>query len=194
MKPNTSRIILSLCLALFATAMSFAQTATIKGKISLPNNENADNVSVTLKGTKIGTLTDGQGQYEIKNLKAGSYILKVSLVGYAAKEKSIGLAAGDEIVENFDLTPSSELLKEITIETAKANPFARKESAVVSKMPLKDIENPQIYNTISSELLKEQVVTNFDDALKNAPGIDKLWESTGRGGDGAGYFSLRGFA
>src|SRR5699024_6615601 len=29
--------------------------------------------------------------------------------------------------------------------------------------------------------------------FKNAPGIYKLWESTGRGGNGTGYYSLRGF-
>ena len=34
---------------------------------------------------------------------------------------------------------------------------------------------------------------NFEDALNNAVGIEKLWTSTGRGGDGAGYYSLRGF-
>lgn len=42
--------------------------------------------------------------------------------------------------------------------------------------------------------MKEQIIVNFDDALKNTSGIDKLWSSTGRGGDGAAYFSLRGFS
>lgn len=42
--------------------------------------------------------------------------------------------------------------------------------------------------------MESQVITNFDDALKNASGIYKLWESTGRGNDGAGYYSIRGFA
>jgi iron complex outermembrane receptor protein len=60
-------------------------------------------------------------------------------------------------------------------------------------MPLKNIENPQVYSTVSSQLLKEQVVTNYEDALKNVPGIFKLWETTGRGGDGGAYYSLRGF-
>src|SRR5690606_957799 len=40
----------------------------------------------------------------------------------------------------------------------------------------------------------EQNITNFNDALKNATGITRLWESTGRGGDGAEYYSMRGFA
>ncbi|WP_304143950.1 TonB-dependent siderophore receptor, partial [Mesoflavibacter zeaxanthinifaciens] len=52
----------------------------------------------------------------------------------------------------------------------------------------------QVYSTVTNEILKSQIVTNFDDALKNATGVEQLWTSTGRGGDGAGYFSLRGFS
>ena len=175
-------------------ATSFSQTGTITGQVSLSTGSAADNVSVTLKNTQIGTVTDEAGNYEIKNLKPGTYILRVTLVGHGTKEKSVTLSSGSEIVENFELVSSTEQLEDVTIENGKANKFGRRESAVVSKMPLKDIENPQVYNTITAEVLKEQNITNFDDALKNAPGIDKLWSSTGRGGDGAGYFSLRGFA
>ncbi|MCH5690422.1 TonB-dependent receptor plug domain-containing protein [Niabella sp. W65] len=64
----------------------------------------------------------------------------------------------------------------------------------LSKMPLLNLENPQVYNVISKDLMKEQVVVTFDDALKNAPGVNRLWSSTGRPGDGAGYFSMRGFS
>lgn len=51
-----------------------------------------------------------------------------------------------------------------------------------------------MYNTITTDLLESQIVTNFDDALKNAAGVENLWTSTGRGGDGAGYYSMRGFS
>lgn len=84
-----------------------------------------------------------------------------------------------------------------TLEEVEINnkyKYKREKSTTVSKMPLNNIENPQVYNTVTSELLKEQVVTNFNDALKNATGITRLWESTGRGGDGAEYYSMRGFA
>lgn len=186
--------IMSICLLLIFSTAWAQQTASIKGRITLSDNSGADNVSVVIKGTQIGAATDADGNYEIKNLKAGNYVIKVSAVGFSSKEKAISLNSGDEIIENFTIASNSEQLSEVTVNGNKTNPYGRKESAIVSKMPLKDIENPQVYNTISNELLKEQVITNFDDALKNAPGIDKLWESTGRGGDGAGYFSLRGFA
>lgn len=165
----------------------------ISGTVTLSGNTPAENISVVLKGTFLSSVTNAQGQYEIKNIKPGTYVIKVSAIGIKAMEENITIAAGETLSKNFQLSESQEELNEIVIN-GNTNKFARTKSEVVSKMPLKDIENPQVYNTISAEVLKEQVVTNFDDALKNAPGLDKLWESTGRAGDGAGYFSLRGFA
>ncbi|MCM0665213.1 TonB-dependent receptor [Flavobacterium tyrosinilyticum] len=186
---------LSFCFALMTSVSALAQEkATIKGQISLTNNQAADNVSVTLKGTKIGTNTDANGFYEIKNIKPGNYVIKVSGIGYSSKEKSVSLNGGDSIIEDFRISENSQELNEIVVNGNRKNPLARKETQQVSRLPLKNLENPQVYTTITAELLKEQVVTNLDDALKNAPGLTPLWASTGRGGDGAGYFSLRGFA
>ncbi|SDL51602.1 TonB-dependent siderophore receptor [Chryseobacterium taihuense] len=72
--------------------------------------------------------------------------------------------------------------------------YLTKDSQSANKMPLKDIENPQVYNTVNKNVIKEQVVTNFNDALKNVTGISRLWESTGRGNDGGEYYSMRGFS
>jgi iron complex outermembrane receptor protein len=83
-------------------------------------------------------------------------------------------------------------LKEVEINNKYK--YRREKSTTVSKMPLNNIENSQVYNTVTSELIKEQLVTNFYDAIKNATGITRLWESTGRGTDGAEYYSMRGFA
>lgn len=91
-------------------------------------------------------------------------------------------------------TDSTKVLKEVTVEGLRENKYKKESSTNVSKMPLKDIENPQVYNSIPANLLKEQVVTNFNDALKNATGVTRLWESTGRNGDGAEYYSMRGFS
>lgn len=81
-----------------------------------------------------------------------------------------------------------------SVEISNKYKYKREKSTTVSKMPLNNIENPQVYNTVTAELIKEQLVTNFNDALKNATGVSRLWESTGRGTDGAEYFSMRGFA
>lgn len=178
---------------LVSITMVAQERGKINGKISLSGNTPAENISVALKGTAYSAVTNQQGNYEIRNIKPGTYSIRVSAIGITPVEESIIVAAGQTVTKDFTLSESQEQLNEVVID-GNSNKFTRKESEVVSKMPLKDIENPQVYNTITAEVLKEQVITNFDDALKNAPGLDKLWESTGRGGDGAGYFSLRGFA
>ncbi|RZJ63814.1 MAG: TonB-dependent siderophore receptor, partial [Flavobacterium sp.] len=159
----------------------------------LSDNAPAENISVVLKQTSYAAITDGQGGYEIRNVQPGTYIMVVTAIGISAIEESITIEPGQRIVKNFTLKESQQELEEIIIKEEQSR-FSRAKSQTVARMPLKNIENPQVYNTVTAELLREQVVSNFDDALKNVPGIDRLWESTGRGGDGAGYFSLRGFA
>jgi len=182
------------CLLFISAFTAWAQErGTLSGTISLSDNTAAENISVALKGTSYGTISDSEGHYEIKGIKAGNYVLRIAAIGITTVEEYISVVAGQTEIRNFNLSQNQQQLDEIVIDNS-TNKFTKTKSDIVAKMPLKDIENPQVYNTITSEVLKQQVVTNFDDALKNAPGLDKLWESTGRAGDGAGYFSLRGFA
>ncbi|WP_406844978.1 TonB-dependent siderophore receptor [Flavobacterium soyae] len=195
MKFKLTFTVLSFCFFLLTGTTIWAQEkASIKGQVTLNNNESTDNISVILKGTRLGTITDEQGNYKIKNIKPGTYTIKISGVGFNTIEKKTTVNEGEELIQNFTLITNSEELSEVVINGGKTNHYARKENQQVSRLPLKNLENPQVYTTITGEVLKEQVVTNFDDALKNAPGITQLWASTGRGGDGAGYYSLRGFA
>jgi len=140
------------CLMMLLTASaSFAQTGTIKGTVSLSNDEAADNISVTLKGTKIGTTTDAQGNYEIKNIRPGNYILKVSVIGFSSKEKNVEVSAGSNLVENFTLLTTSEALTEVFVK-GNANKYTKSESQYVSRMTIKNLENAQVYNVVTKEL------------------------------------------
>ncbi|MEC8885425.1 MAG: TonB-dependent receptor plug domain-containing protein, partial [Bacteroidota bacterium] len=135
------------------------------------------------------------GVFELNRVPAGAYRLSISYVGFQTRYVDVSVSTNStKDLGTIQLVEAQEMLGVVSINGKKHNKFTRETSVSVSKMPLADIENPQVYNTITSSLLEEQIVTNFDDALKNAPGIDKLWESTGRGNDGAGYYSLRGFA
>ncbi|KIX22495.1 hypothetical protein SY27_01225 [Flavobacterium sp. 316] len=91
-------------------------------------------------------------------------------------------------------TDTIKQLKEVIIEGKKEIKYTKETSSTVSKMNLKELENPQVYNSISAALLKDQVATNFNDAIKNATGITRVWESTGRGGDGGEFYTMRGFS
>lgn len=93
--------------------------------------------------------------------------------------------------------PKDSILNTVLEEVVVSGAYKRYKTASsvsAARMPLKNLENPQVYNSISKNLLEDQLVTQLDQALKNAVGVSRLWESTGRGGDGAAFYSMRGFS
>ncbi len=189
--------LLAFCFALFYTTFGFSQSkGDLEGRVMDQNNKPLAKVSINLKGTNYGTETNSEGEFMLKNVTSGNYILRASYLGFQPQEQQVVVQNGKNgNLATIVLMAREEKLGEVILNAQGRNiDFGRSKSDYVAKLPLKDIENPQVYNTITAELLDEQVITNFDDAIKNSPGITKLWESTGRGGDGAGYYSLRGFA
>ncbi|MDT0644179.1 TonB-dependent receptor [Zunongwangia sp. F363] len=192
---NQKYFLLMLLLAVVQQGLA-QSNGSLRGKIINNNRAAVSNANIDIEGTSIGTESEDDGEFVLRNIPGGNYTLRISYVGYQTKEIAVSVQNGrTTTVPNIILNSKEEQLGEVVLRAnANTNEFARTKSEYVAKLPLKDIENPQVYNTITTELMKEQVVTDFDDALKNVPGIFKLWESTGRGNDGAGYFSLRGFA
>ena len=171
-----------------------SQSGIIRGKVISNENVPLENVNIMLNNTQLGTETSANGTFEIADIEAGSYTLKVSFVGYTTQKIQVMVTENQTTdIADITLKKSVQSLDEVMVNGERKNKFSRKQSIAVSKLPLANIENSQVYNTVSAELIKDQVVTNFDDALNNVAGLDRLWESTGRGNDGAGYFSLRGF-
>ena len=194
MKKLYQPLLLAITIIIFAVAGAYAQQrGTIKGKVTTSDNKPADFVTVGLKGTKYGTMTDANGNYTIK-APEGAYTLMVSAVGIQSIETAVTVTANQTAtVPAVALNTSMAQLEVVNVNVSRINRITRKQSVDVGKMPLNTLENAQVYSTISSELLKEQQVFSVDDALRNAPGIQRLWEPTGRAGDGGGYYSLRGF-
>lgn len=172
-----------------------AQNENLKGKVVSIQSTPLAGVNIQILSTTKGTITNNLGEFEIKGLLAGTYELKASYLGYSSKTISFKITNNHNVyLQPIVLVEGEEQLNEIVIESNGINKIIKSEGIFVSKLPLKNIENPQVYNSISNEILKEQVVTNINDAIKNATGVARLWESTGRGGDGAEYYSLRGFS
>ncbi|WP_066225157.1 TonB-dependent receptor [Formosa haliotis] len=188
------KIIFSFVALLFTSLVINAQHLKVDGIISDAENNPIIGANVIIKESTHGAQTDVDGRFEIINLEAGQYIAMVSYLGYKTKEVPFSLSNSDMTLPTIVLYEGQEILSEVVIDGKRRNMFARKQTAYVAKLPLKDLENTQVYSTVTTDLLESQITTNFEDALDNATGIQQLWTSTGRGGDGAGYYSLRGFS
>ncbi len=192
----TKTLSLLTTLSLLFCSMSFAQNGSIIGTITDHTQVPLTGVNIVIKHTPQGTQSDIDGNFEIINISNGSYTLVISYIGFKTREVPFSISNNTtNNLGTLTLYEGNELLSEVILNGERKNKFSRKKTAYVSKLPLKDLENSQVYSTVTSELLESQIVTNFDDAIKNATGISKLWESTGRNpGTGTGYFSVRGFS
>lgn len=187
--------LMTLALLFVAVVSATAQNNKLTGKVTDVDNSPLMGVNISVVGTGLGSQTDFDGAFSIQNVEAGTYTLQVSYIGFKTKELVVTIAGNvKNNIDTIKLYEGNEILKEVIVNGERVNKFSRKSTAYVAKLPLKDLENTQVYNTITSDLLVSQITTKFDDALKNAVGVDKLWSSTGRGGDGSGYYSIRGFS
>ena len=146
------------------------QAGIIKGIVTTIDGAPAQGIAVKLRNTSKGTIANTSGSFEFKNLPIGDYVVEFSMIGY---ETSTAEASITEVKPMADLSVqldfTSRKLDEVIISSG-GNRFAKKESDDVSKMAISNMENPQVYSVVSKELMKEQIVTDYNSAFKNVPG------------------------
>ncbi|THU39261.1 TonB-dependent siderophore receptor [Niastella caeni] len=174
------------------TVLVAQQQGVLQGKVTTADGKPAEGITVGLANKKLATATNQQGEYKLTGIKPGSYTIRVTAVGLQQVDKAITINEGEIIVTDFVLTENHAYLQEVVIAAGKNKPYSNG-SETVAKMPLARLENPQAYTTISKDLIREQIITDFGNALKNTPGLYKIQGNRGINSDGATYYSLRGF-
>ncbi|GAB3295284.1 TonB-dependent receptor domain-containing protein [Hymenobacter tenuis] len=187
------RLGLTSSLLAFPILVYAQQSAAIRGTVTTVDGKPAEAVTIGLKSRSQGAITNNQGQYSIERVRDGQYTVVVTAVGLKTEEKLVTVSGGQAVTLDFTLSENAEQLREVIVNGARVNRFARKSSDYVAKMPLSNLENPQVYATVGKELLSEQLVFTVDDAMRNAVGVQRMWEATGRAGDGGSFYNSRGF-
>lgn len=90
-----------------------------------------------------------------------------------------------------DSSVQSKHIEEVIVSGVKK--YAEKKSDYVAKMPLKNLENPQVYTVLPKELMQQQVATDLQSSLNLLPGVNNVSVSVGSGGVGLGL-TMRGFS
>ena len=85
----------------------YSQYNSLSGKI-FNNGQALPYVNIYVKNKKLGTASDNEGFYEIKNIPNGTYTLIISSLGY--KTKSITIAFNNnQIIRDFSLESDNSL-------------------------------------------------------------------------------------
>lgn len=156
---------------LFSSLIIFAQQhAVINGNVKISNGKAAPQISIMLKGKNIGATTDEKGDFVIKHVKAGNYIIKASAVGIHPTEKIISVREGETKTVDFILAVNDEALQEVKIAAIKNKYKVSLPSATLRlNEPL--LEAPQNIQIVSEQVIKDQQITSMSDGvIRNVSG------------------------
>lgn len=179
-------------LILCATYTS-AQTGRLRGKVvAASDSSTVEAAVVKVKGTTVGGYTDDKGLFSFP-IERGTYVVQFSYLGGKSVEREVKVAAGQTVnMGTVSVDASAKQLNEVVVN-GMIRKFAQKKSDYVSRMPVKNLENPQVYTVVPKELLAEQITVDFRNVLTSSPGVSAATLGVGSGGTGLSM-RLRGFA
>ncbi len=129
-------------------------TYDIKGKVT-SEGEPLPFATIFLEDNSKGTTTDDKGNFTIKDLKPGTYILIASFTGIRTEKKRVTIT-DENINVNFNLINKNDL-DEVVVTGTRTKKSRR--------------DSPVIVNLINSETLEQVVATDLSEGLRFQPGL-----------------------
>lgn len=114
-------------------------------------------VTVRIKGTTTGTVSDATGHFLLKNLPVGKHIIVLSFLGYQTLEQEVNIEADKTVEIKSALHPQIFDMDEVVV-TGSRNETNKRESAT-------------IVNVLSAKLFETTASNNVAEALNFQPGL-----------------------
>jgi outer membrane receptor protein involved in Fe transport len=142
---------LALCVAVAAHA---GTTGKLSGVVRDAKKQPLAGANVALPDARLGALTDSAGRYVIYNVPAGTYNVRVGLIGYATTTLTdVAIPADRTTSQDVTLQESAVALEEVVVKgqrpvvelglTSNVSTVTRKEIATLPVQQLEDIVNLQ---------------------------------------------------
>lgn len=140
--------------------------SSITGKIlDKKSKEPLVGATVLIENTKMGTTTNIDGNFQIKNLSPGEYTLKISYVSYQTQElNKIKVKNGIPTVLTIEMEEAELVLQSVQVV---AQPRTDTELSLLREVK----SSLQITNGISSQQISKTLDTDASEVIKRVPGI-----------------------
>ena len=170
-RARLSAVIAAVLLVALATPM-WAQQGTITGLVTDQlNNLPIPGARVQLGSTNRTAVTNTSGRYTLQAVPAGSYELRVIVLGFASQKRVVQVAAGASPTADFTLSHAVITLDEVVASAAGGEQRLRETGNSVSNIDL-------------PKAIANQTVSNFADALSGRVAGVQVLQSGGTVGTG----------
>ena len=150
MKTNVLPGLLALWLVALLAVPAFPQNASVSGRVTSQSGEALPGVSILMKGSKSGTTTNADGQYQF-TVSTAEPTLIFSAIGFVTQEVSIGKKSTLDVV----LAEDTKTLNEVVVTALgikreeKSLGFA---AQTVNENAVKDAKSNNWANTLSGKV------------------------------------------
>jgi iron complex outermembrane receptor protein len=179
---RADHLFVSLLLALAPTLLA-AQGGTIRGRVADAAGAPLARALVSAEGVGLRATSDPQGRYEIRGVPAGSYTLRVRLLGYVPQTARVAVGEGATIQQDFALAAQAISLSPVDVVVgSRARHTAAEELAV----PV---------DVFTAEMLVQQGTNETSQILQMlAPSVNFPRQSVTDATDIVRPFTLRGLS
>ena len=157
--------ILLLAIWMVIAIVGKSQTGVIKGIISDANTkESLIGATVVIQGTTKGASSDFDGNFQIDNVKAGSYNLVISYISYDNQIVRAVVTEGKETILNFALKSASLDIDEVKVVAKRRD---NTEVSMVSSLKAGNL----IVSGISAQQISKSQDKDAAEVIRRVPGI-----------------------
>lgn len=132
-------------------------TGGIKGNIKNEKNEKLFGTNILIRELGVGTTSDVNGNFSLRNIKPGEYTLEVSYMGYEKIIRKIKITAGILLEQNFILKETAFLIGGIEVTGTR------------DLIPT----DSRTKTTITSGEIEHYQASSIKDVLDLVPGVQK---------------------
>jgi len=126
MSSSLRKITISLAILVIVCGTIIAQnTAIIKGKVKGTDGVVIPYATIVLENTPLGVATNDSGSFELKEISPGSYMLKISSIGFITIRQSVDVKAGDILTFSFEFQESVYEVPQLTIIASRNQLFTK---------------------------------------------------------------------
>ncbi|TDE18545.1 SusC/RagA family TonB-linked outer membrane protein [Dyadobacter psychrotolerans] len=159
-------------IAIFALAMlislgAFAQSYVIKGKVTDGSGQSVPGVSVQIRGTSQGSISDAEGEYSLStDLSAGDYSLDFSSVGFKTVTQKLTLGTQTALTINVTISDDIALLDEVIVTGSTIRSTRRQLGNSINSINSTDLQKAgtgNLFSALQGKVPGAQITQNSGD-------------------------------
>jgi TonB-dependent receptor len=163
--------------------LSEAPTGILSGIIlDAGRKESLPGTNVIIRGTRLGTSTDIDGRFIIRNVPEGPYTINVSFMGFKSKEHKVFVSGGKRTHLELELEPDFLEGDEILVQAVQRG---QARALTIQR------QSVNILNVISSEQMDRFADETVDGLLRRISGMGHEGSGVNIRGIGAGMSNVR---